>query len=78
VNGFEVHPTNPKVMYVATRPGIFRTDNAGKTWVRADDGPANVAAVVVNPKNPSEVYAATADGQIFRSSDGGLRWEGRR
>jgi photosystem II stability/assembly factor-like uncharacterized protein len=78
VNGFAVHPTNPKVMYVATRPGIFRTDNAGWTWTRATNGPQDVAAVAVNPSNPSEVYAATVDGQVFRSSDGGLRWGEQR
>lgn len=78
VNGFAVHPMNPKVMYVATRQGIFRTDNAGRTWTHAADGPKNVAAVAVNPKQPTEVYAATADGEIIRSGDGGVRWGGTR
>ena len=35
VNGFAVHPSNPKVMYVAMRDGVFRTDNAGQSWIRA-------------------------------------------
>lgn len=78
VNGFAVHSTNPKIMYVATRQGVFRTDNAGTTWTRAANGPKNVAAVAVNPRTPNEVYAATSDGEIVRSSDGGARWGGRR
>ncbi|MGH7392352.1 MAG: WD40/YVTN/BNR-like repeat-containing protein [Candidatus Rokuibacteriota bacterium] len=75
MSGFAVHPSNPKVMYVAMRDGVFRSDNAGAAWTRAATGPKNVAAVAINPKMPSEVYAATMDGKIFRSTDGGMRWD---
>ena len=78
VNGFAVHPTNPKIMYVAMRDGIFRSESAGETWARVTNGPKNVAAVTVNAKKPSELYAATMDGKIFRSSDGGVRWDESR
>ncbi|MBI1734535.1 MAG: hypothetical protein HYR51_05110 [Candidatus Rokubacteria bacterium] len=74
VNGFAVDPTNPQVMYVAMRDGVFRSDKAGDTWARAANGPKNVAALAVNPKKSAEVYAATADGKLFRSTDGGARW----
>ena len=60
------------------RDGIFRSDSAGETWVRVTNGPKNVAAVTVNPKTPSELYAATMDGKIFRSVDGGMRWNESR
>ncbi len=75
VNGFAVHPSNSRTMYGAMRDGIFRSDNAGETWTRATDGPRNVAAVAANPKTPSELYASTADGKLFRSTDGGIRWQ---
>ena len=78
VNGFTVHPSNPKIMYVGMRDGIFRSNNAGESWTRAANGPKNVAAVTINPKKPSEVLAATIDGKIFRSNDGGVRWEAVR
>lgn len=74
VNGFAVHPTNPQVMYAAMRDGIFRSDNAGQLWTRAADDPKNVAAIAINPKKPADVYAATADGKLFLSTDGGTRW----
>ncbi|HEV8439517.1 MAG TPA: hypothetical protein VGT40_15610 [Methylomirabilota bacterium] len=74
INGFAVDPTNPKVMYVATRDGVFRTDNAAKAWTPAPGAPKNAAAVAVNPKKPQEVYAATADGKLYRSTDGGSQW----
>ena len=78
VNGFAVDPTNPKVMYVAMRDGVFRSDTAGKAWTRVTGGPTNATAVTVNPKNAREVYAATMDGKLYRSTDGGGQWSGFR
>ena len=75
VNGFAVHPTDPKVMFVAMRDGLFKSTDAGESWKSMGKGLKNLAAVAVNPKRPSEVYAATADGVIFRSTDGGTTWE---
>ena len=74
VNGFAVDPSNAKVMYVAMREGIFRSDDGGSTWMSVANGPKNVAAVALNPKKPNELYAATTDGVIVRSTDGGSRW----
>jgi photosystem II stability/assembly factor-like uncharacterized protein len=77
VNGFAVHPAKPKVMYVAMRDGVFRTNDAGHSWTRAE-GMTNAAAVAVNPKRPSEVYATTMEGRISVSRDGGVTWDARR
>jgi len=78
VNGFAVDPSNAKVMYVAMRDGIFRSDNGGWTWTMAANGPKNVSAVAVNPKKANEVYAAMMDGTIVRSTDGGAQWNAVR
>jgi len=78
INGFAVDPKNSKVMYVALREGIFRSDDAGKVWTNAVGGPRNVAAVTVNPKKPDEVYAITADGKLYRSTDGRGQWSEQR
>ena len=75
VNGFAVHPTDPKMMYVAMRDGLFKSTDAGASWKPVGKGLKNLAAVAVNPKRPNEVYAATADGVIYRSPDGGATWE---
>lgn len=78
VYGFAVNPENPKVMYAAMREGLFRSADGGEKWTRVGTGLKDVAAVAVNPKRSGEVYAATTNGTIFRSHDGGLRWDASR
>lgn len=78
VNGFAVDPSNAKVMYVAMRDGVHRTDDGGWTWAAVPNGPKNVASIAVNPKKPSELYAVTMDGKIVRSPNGGAQWSAGR
>lgn len=78
VNGFAVNPADPRVMFVATRDGLFQSSDAGATWTAAGKGLKNLAAIAINPKRPSELYAATLDGLIYRSADGGRTWEAQR
>lgn len=75
VNGFAVNPSDPKIMYVAVRDGLFKTTDAGNTWKAVGKGWRNLAAVAVNPKDPSVVFVASAEAAIFRSPDGGNTWE---
>jgi photosystem II stability/assembly factor-like uncharacterized protein len=74
VNGFAVSPTDPRVMYVATRDGLFRSRDAGTTWKTVAPGLRSLAAVAVGPTRPDEVYVATTDGAVHRSPDGGTTW----
>lgn len=78
VNGFAVDPANPKTMYVAMREGLFKSTDAGNSWKNVGNNLKNLAAVTVNSKNSSEVYVATADGKIFASADGGVKWKLQR
>jgi photosystem II stability/assembly factor-like uncharacterized protein len=78
VNGFAVDPSNAKLMYVAMRDGIFRSDNGGWVWTALSNSSKNVAAIALNPKKPSEVYAVTMDGTMVRSTDGGTQWSAAR
>lgn len=53
-----------------TDPGRYSDD-----W-RANGPPGgDVRSLVVDPSNPDRFYFGTLDGQIYRSSDGGKRWE---
>jgi photosystem II stability/assembly factor-like uncharacterized protein len=66
--------------------GVWRTDDAGKTWTAAFDGvgSASVGALTVAPSNPNVIYAgmgqvtsrydiAVGDG-VYRSDDAGKTW----
>ena len=78
VNGFAVNPENPKVMFAATRDGLFRSVEAGEKWSAVGKDLKNMAAVAINPKRPDEVYAASQDGRLYASMDGGTTWMERR
>lgn len=78
VNGFTVNPENPKVMFAAMRDGVFRSTDAGGTWKPVGTALRNMAAVAINPKRAEEVYAASEDGTLYVSADGGATWTERR
>lgn len=78
VNGFAVNPSDPRVMYAATRDGLFQSTDGGERWTSAGKGLRNLAAVAVNPRRPAEVFAATEAGVIYRSTDAGKTWEPQR
>ena len=78
VNGFAVNPEDPKKMYVATRDGLFQSTDAGTTWKALGQGLKDLAAVILNPKRPGEIYVATTEGVIFRSNDGGNTWRSQQ
>lgn len=80
VNGVAFNPQSEKVMFVTTRNGIFKSEDAGATWKYSGTGLAglNVGRIVIDPKNPANIYTAPAyintPAGIQKSSDGGKTW----
>jgi len=66
--------------------GVWKTENAGVTWVPLFDGQpiASIGALAVAPSNPQVIYAGTGESDIrsdlssgdgvYRSIDGGKTW----
>ena len=100
VSKIVVHPKNPDVVWVAAQGplwskggerGLFRTGDGGMTWTKVLGGGewTGVTDVVLDPRNPELLYAATWQRQrsvaaymgggpesgIHRSTDGGRTWE---
>ena len=75
-----IDPADPSILYsggiirhsFAVEAGLFKTVNSGLTWTK--EAFREVTAVVIDPRNPSNVYAATVGDGFIRSSDGGRTW----
>jgi photosystem II stability/assembly factor-like uncharacterized protein len=95
VGGLAVAPSDPNVIYagmgestirgnVSHGDGVYRSTDAGKTWVHLGlAGTRNIARVRVHPHDPDLVYVAAlghahgpnAERGVYRSRDGGQNWE---
>ena len=82
------HPTKPGVFYFgAVAGGVWKTEDAGTTWLNVSDGQLNtgsVGAIAVSDSDPNVVYAGMGESCIrldvsygdgvYRSGDGGETW----
>jgi photosystem II stability/assembly factor-like uncharacterized protein len=95
IGAIAVAPSNPQVLYVGTGEsdirgdmitgdGVFRSDDAGKTWQRAGlEDTHTIMGLVVDPGNPEVVYAASMGHVfvpgphrgVFKTTDGGAHWQ---
>ena len=66
--------SQPNVVYLGvTQDGLYRTDDAGKTWRRVFKG--NVRAVTVDPTDEKVIYVGLEPIHLHRSEDGGKTWQ---
>ena len=83
INALAVNPSTPTTLYAGTGDGVFKSTDAGETWVLASSGlpdpsPGSpnraVLALVINPVAPNILYVGTSGAGVFRSTDGGNTW----
>jgi photosystem II stability/assembly factor-like uncharacterized protein len=81
--GVSVAQSNPNVVYSivqAKNGGVFRSDNAGKTWKLTNNQwklrqrAFYYTAIFADPTNPNRVYAPNVD-SLYVSNDGGKVWK---
>lgn len=72
-----VDPHRPARVYCGTwGSGLWRSDDAGRTWEPVGPGIAHaeITAVAVSPAELGVVYAGTEPSAVFRSENGGETW----
>jgi photosystem II stability/assembly factor-like uncharacterized protein len=79
VQSVSVRPEAPNVVFAGTRgDGVWRSDDAGKSWSKPSygrRGPGKVRCITADPADPSTLYAGTEPIDIFVSHDSGATWE---
>src|SRR5262245_54703743 len=80
--------SNPQLYYMGSAGGVFKTEDAGATWVPITDGQINVGsigAIAVAESNPSIIYVGTGSADprgnvsngdgVYKSTDAGATWQ---
>jgi photosystem II stability/assembly factor-like uncharacterized protein len=96
VGALAIAPTAPNIVWAGTgetfliRPahamgnGIYRSDDAGKTWMRMGlEKTGRIGRIAIHPANPEIVFACALghafgpqpERGVFRTRDGGRTWE---
>jgi len=68
--------SNPQTLYASSGDGVLKSQDAGQSWQVMHTGlpPTGIVALALHPVQSARLYAATADGEIFRSTDGAATW----
>jgi len=85
VSGIAVHPTDSKIIYIATGDddandsysvGVWKSTDGGATWNNTGaltGNPNSMNDIYIDSNNPNTVLVATSSG-VFKTIDGGTSW----
>jgi photosystem II stability/assembly factor-like uncharacterized protein len=77
IRALAVSPHNPQHVFAGSEVGIYRSEDKGATWHLLEspmDG-MQIWSIAVHPADPDIIFAGTKPPGVFRSRDGGKRWE---
>jgi photosystem II stability/assembly factor-like uncharacterized protein len=75
VYAIDSHPKAPQRLLAGLQEGLYRSENAGKTWQKVELPVAgSLVAFAHHPEDPTLRFATTGDGMILKSTDGGAHW----
>lgn len=73
-----IDPQDTNVVYAGLSPagGVFKTSDAGDTWVEVTNGMGEPAvfSLAIDPSNSKVLYAGTQGSGAYKSIDGGANW----
>ncbi len=72
-----VAPSAPSTVYFGTTIGVFKSTDAGVTWVGVNNGlpGGTVGGLVIDPGDARKVYALVAPSGIYKTTNGGVSWQ---
>jgi photosystem II stability/assembly factor-like uncharacterized protein len=71
----KLDPTQPSTVYAGTTQGLYKSTDAGTTWIRMTGADVIVNDVYVDPNHPQHVLLATDRGGVLRSEDSGVTFQ---
>jgi photosystem II stability/assembly factor-like uncharacterized protein len=76
VRTIAIHPRDPRIIYVGTQHGPYRSSDGGEHWERLafPEQGGVVWTIVFHPHDPQILYLGTAPPAIYRSDNGGESW----
>lgn len=75
VNEVVPNPSDDSILYARTATAIAKSIDGGAAWSDLADGPASASVLSIAAQSPVSLYAATPDGLLWRSTDGGTSWQ---
>ncbi len=74
IYGFKLlmHPTNRRILFVATNKGIYKTTDGGVSWILKH--PDRFTDMAFKPGDPSVMYAVAFNSFFYTSYDTGESW----
>ncbi|MEK8017139.1 MAG: hypothetical protein VSS75_009740, partial [Candidatus Parabeggiatoa sp.] len=84
IRALAIEPQNSDILYLGTDDGwgndgnVFKSTNGGETWVESNTGLENVGGIMtllIDPSNPSTIYAASSRTAVFKSTDSAKNWK---
>lgn len=76
IRSVAVDTKTPQRVYAVGPAGLFRSDDGGLTWKKANTGlTGEPLAVTLNPAMPQTVFMVLVDGSVWQSTDGATTWK---
>jgi photosystem II stability/assembly factor-like uncharacterized protein len=68
MNDIYIHPTDSNILWVATTSGLYKTIDAGVTWIKTQAG--SIRDLKIKPGDPNTIYAVSSS-TFYKSIDAG-------
>lgn len=65
-------PSEPSTVYASTDLGLYVSNDGGASFLLANSVQVSSTAIAVHPSDAKTVYIATSNGELLKTTDGGL------